>query len=127
VLLYACTKDSGPVYIPLDYDSSGNPITVSFENDVKGILASECWVCHPNNGDLDLNVNIAYEQMVNVVSTNYPPHMRVVPYDTAASVMYHKVIGDDVYGLMMPPAPLTMTDQQKDILTRWILEGALDN
>ena len=127
IFMISCTKDSGPVFIPKEHDPNDSIITISFADDVQEIFDTECWFCHPNNGDLDLGVGISHAELVNVQSANYPPNMRVVPYDTAASVLFHKIMRDDVYGLEMPPGALELTEQEKAIITTWILEGALDN
>ena len=127
ILIHSCSKDSGPLYIPPIHDPEDSIITISFANDVQDIFDGECWFCHPANGDLDLGVGISHAELVNVQASNYSPNMRVVPYDTAASVLYHKIIDDNVYGLKMPPGALNLTVQEKAIITTWILEGALDN
>lgn len=127
VFMFSCTKDSGPVFIPKVHDPTDSIITISFADDVQEIFDGECWFCHPANGDLDLGFGFSHAELVNVVAANYAPSMRVVPYDTAASVLYHKIIDDNLYGLKMPPGALELTDQEKAIITTWILEGALDN
>jgi len=127
LFMNSCTKDSGPVFIPKVHDPNDSIITISFAEDVQEIFDGECWFCHPANGDLDLGIGMSHAELVNVEAANYSPNMRVVPYDTAASVLYHKIIDDNLYGLKMPPGALNLTVQEKAIITTWILEGALDN
>jgi len=130
IMIQACTKDSGPIVIPpeLPPPPESND-TVSFMNDLMPLVIVKCWFCHPVSGDLYLGVDTAYSQLVNVPAVGWAPAMRVVPYDTAASVLYHKIVGDDVYGLIMPPGGggYVLTDEEKDLFTRWILQGALNN
>lgn len=101
--------------------------TISFSDDLMPIFNEKCNFCHPSNGNLDLSENAAYDQLVNVVTEAYAPALRVVPFDTAASVMWHKIIDDGVYGLAMPPGGITLTQVEKDLMTDWILQGALNN
>ncbi len=125
LMFQSCTKDSGPIVVvpepPIPSDS------VSFLNDVQIIFLNKCWFCHPISGELDLGHDFAYDQLVNMESHAYAPALRVVPFDTANSVLYHKIIGDDVFGLIMPPGGYVLTDEEKQTITKWILQGALNN
>ncbi len=124
----ACTKDSGPVRVlPLPPPPSPPSDTVSFANDVQPLIQVKCWVCHPVSGDLDLGIDSAYNQLVNVEASSWAPALRVVPFDTAESVLYHKIKRDDVYGLAMPPGVLILTEEEQEVFTKWILQGAMNN
>ncbi|MDP6908172.1 MAG: hypothetical protein QF371_01640 [Flavobacteriales bacterium] len=101
--------------------------TVSFANDLLPVIEQKCWYCHPTSGNLNLGNAEAYNQLVNVESAGYAPAQRIVPYDTAASVMYHKIIGDDVFGMLMPPGGMELSESEKEDITKWILQGALNN
>ena len=101
--------------------------TVSFSGDLLPIFNEKCNFCHPSNGNLDMSDNVVYDELVNVVTDAYAPELRVVPFDTAASVMYHKIIDDGIYGLAMPPGGLTLKEGEKELITDWILQGALNN
>ena len=101
--------------------------TISFSGDLIPLFNVKCNFCHPSNGNLDLSNNVAYDELVNVVTDAYAPEIRVVPFDTAASVMYHKIIDDGIYGLAMPPGGVTLTENEKEMITKWILQGALNN
>ena len=49
----------------------------------------------------------------------------VVPGDTAKSALFHRITAADADDRMPPPeAPKPLTDAEKDILVRWIAEGA---
>ncbi len=128
LLLFGCTKDSGPVRVLPDLPP---PVptsdTISFVNDVQPLIQVKCWVCHPASGELDLGIDSAYNQLVNIEAVGWAPAIRVVPFDTSASVLYHKIKRNDVYGLAMPPGVLTLTEQEQSIFTKWILQGAQNN
>ncbi len=126
VFFHSCTKDSGPISVlpdpPLPND------TVSFSNDVMVIMQIKCWFCHPTSGNLDLGLDSAYAQLVNVETTSYAPEKRIVPFDTASSVLYQKIMGDQDYGVRMPPGnSATLTQQEIEIFGKWIMQGAQNN
>ena len=128
LLMAGCAKDEGPVLIPRQPVPAGQVDTAYFSTEVATIFHAKCWLCHPPYGGMDLSPGEVYINLVMVTSTNYAPAMRVVPGDVDASVLWHKVTGDGVYGTMMPPpgyAQLTLEELQT--IRDWIEQGALDN
>lgn len=92
--------------------------------------------CHekaPYGGGLDLTAGAAYAALVGVPSSIAPGELRVAPGDSAASLLYRKLIddlaADDSEG---GPMPKTMTammwsrlpDAQIEQVRCWIDEGA---
>ncbi len=75
---------------------------------------------------LDLTPGNSYGNLVNVVSTNYAPGIRVEPYNPSNSVLYHKITDSHVFGGVMPPTGEMGSDTIQTI-TDWISEGALFN
>ncbi len=110
-------------------DTTGTPIdTAYFTTEVETIFQAKCWLCHPPYGGMDLTVSEAYGNLVNVTSTNYAPANRVVPGNLDASILWHKVTGDGIYGVMMPPPGYTqLTLEEVQTIRDWIEQGALDN
>jgi len=101
--------------------------TVSFSSIILPIFQSKCAFCHPPSGDLDLSDSEAHAQLVNITSSGYAPSIRVTPYDTVASVLYHKIIDDGQFDLIMPPYGTPLTEGEKVKINKWIVQGALDN
>ena len=93
-----------------------------------------CIGCHSStgrtpSGGLDLNHDVAYEQLVNRASRGKPAAIRVVPGDPDASYLVQKLEGaSGIVGRRMPfsGAPF-LTDGQILILRRWIATGAPRN
>lgn len=90
-----------------------------------------CVNCHTNvgrtpAGGLNLLHDVAYDQLVNVPSTEVPSLRRVSPGSPDASYLVHKIEGRaGIVGTRMPRnGPPYMTDGQIQILTRWIEVGA---
>jgi hypothetical protein len=93
-----------------------------------------CVGCHTNNGrtpagGLNLNHDVAYEQLVNVASRGKPSAVRLVPGDPDASYIVQKVEGaPGIVGLRMPfSGQPFLTSGQTLILRRWIALGAPRN
>jgi hypothetical protein len=103
----------------------------SYAAQVQPIFTNSCAVsgCHRGafpNADLDLSAGNSYVNLVNITSSGYAPAKRVVPADTLASVLYHKVKGTGVYGPQMPAFGSITADEIKLIIL-WIAAGAPNN
>ena len=93
-----------------------------------------CIGCHTStgrtpSGGLNLNHDVAYEQLVNLASRGKPAAVRVVPGNPDASYLVQKLEGaSGIVGRRMPfaGAPF-LTDGQLLILRRWIATGAPRN
>ena len=93
-----------------------------------------CITCHTStgrtpSGGLNLNHDVAYDQLVNLPSRGKPTATRVVPGDAANSYIVQKLEGaPGIVGRRMPfsGAPF-LTDGQMLILKRWIAIGAPRN
>ena len=96
---------------------------LSFANISKYVFVS-CSPCHLNggkSGDLDLS---AYDNIVNVPSSERPELFRIVPYDLDNSYLYMKVTGaEGIVGSRMPLGGQLRGDQL-NLLRDWIEAGA---
>jgi hypothetical protein len=95
---------------------------------------TSCVTCHTNigrtpAGGLNLLHDVAYDQLVNVNSTQVPSLKRVNPGNPDASYMVHKIEGrPGIVGRRMPfNGPPYLTDGQILIMRRWIELGAPRN
>jgi hypothetical protein len=95
---------------------------------------TSCVTCHTDvgrtpAGGLILLHDRAYDQLVNVESTEVPSLKRVKPGDPDNSYMVHKIEGrPGIVGRRMPfNGPPYLTDGQILIMRRWIEEGAPRN
>jgi len=93
-----------------------------------------CVNCHTSTGrtpagGLNLNHDVAYDQLVNVISRGKPGAVRVVPGDPDNSYIMHKIEGrSDIVGRRMPfNGPPFVSDGQVLIIRRWIATGAPRN
>ena len=100
--------------------------------DVAGRQA--CVNCHTNvgrnpSGGLNLAHDVAFDQIVNVVSGRKPGAIRIIPGDPENSYLVQKLEGRvGIVGVRMPQnGPPYLTDGQILILKRWIALGAPRN
>jgi hypothetical protein len=100
---------------------------ISFEKDIQPILTHNCLPCHPNSGGMSLKIGEAHSNLVNVISSNYAPKVRVVPFKADSSVICLKLHGMADYGLQMPLNGIPLEDSEIKIIEDWIDQGALDN
>lgn len=93
---------------------------VSFARDVQPIFDAKCVACHPAAYPyLDLRADRSYDDLYRVSAATRPAFERVLPYRPELS-----------YLLTHPPDPSLrglLTGPERDLIARWILEGARDN
>jgi hypothetical protein len=111
------------------------PTFASIQNDIFQTTDSagrtRCLNCHTStgrnpSGGLNLNPDVAYQQLVNAASIGKPGAIRVIPGDPDNSYLVHKLEGAaDIVGRRMPlNSPTFLTDGQIKIIRRWIAIGA---
>ena len=93
---------------------------LSYNRDIRPILSENCFYCHgqdENKRKKDLQLNIQAGQRANGI---------VVPGNPDASKLIQHVISTDPEEIMPPPkSNRHVSDQQRELLKRWIAEGAV--
>lgn len=115
-------------------ESSGT-ISTSFERQVQPIFSLSCAVtgCHiPGNpmANLILAEGFAYRALVNVRAYQFNRDFRVLPGKSEDSYLYKKIKGDSPPIGWQMPAPATksvLSQNEKDLIKRWIDQGAVNN
>lgn len=97
---------------------------VQFNRDIRPILANHCFQCHgpdANSRDADLRLDLREQTLTPTDSGETP----ITPGHPETSDLIHRISTDDT-DLMMPPEdfPKPLSGPQKDLLSRWIAEGA---
>jgi ankyrin repeat protein len=96
------------------------PAKVDFVRDVQPILAEHCVECHgPSQQMRGLRLDRRRDALPNRVGAN---GARIIPGDSARSVLYRRVSGTQS-GVQMPPAGPLRPDQI-EIFKAWIDQGA---
>lgn len=98
----------------------GGGAGVSFADDVQPIFDRKCSACHPVSYPyLDLRQGRSYDELVGVTARTRPAFERVLPGRPELS-----------YLLTHPPDPSLvglLSDEELDLIGRWIDEGARNN
>lgn len=106
----SCYYDSLP---PEEVNEIPQEQVISFEADVLPILEKyDCAQCHDGGLDPDLRAQNAYNALV-------PDY--VVAGDAGASVFFQRLPGND-----HPPAGISLTGDEINIIQEWINRGALE-
>ena len=98
-----------------------DPDTVYFQNTVLPLLQSTCGTtgCHDQASHQE---DVILTDYFNIMETG-----EVKPFDPLDSKLY-EVVKDDFQSDRMPPAPAPpLTQNQKEIIYKWIAQGALNN
>ncbi len=84
--------------------------------------------CHPGGGaPMSLASGQAFNNLVNVQFSGFPPLRRVKAGDPDESVLYLKVIGSPLTGNRMPLRLQRLSNDELEAIRIWIEGGALDN
>jgi hypothetical protein len=122
-LLAGCADEGSPPTEP-----PGGPAPVSFAAEVQPIFDAHCVVCHGAGGaageDLDLRPGESHTNLIGVPSTT-GTELRVQAGDPDASLLYLKITGQDLPE--MPYGGPLIPESDRELIRRWIAEGAADN
>jgi hypothetical protein len=104
-----------------------------FENNDSGGARPACVQCHNDNGRvpaglMNLETDVAYDNLVNQESRITPGRTRVVPGNADASYIIHKLEGGpNISGARMPLNGQPLSAGQVAIIRAWIDDGAPRN
>jgi hypothetical protein len=97
---------------------------VDFQREVRPILSGICFKCHgpddaTRKGGLRLDIR---DEAIKPAKSG---EIAIVPGDVTKSALVKRIFATDKDDLMPPPkAKMPLTEAQKDILKRWVAEGA---
>ena len=96
---------------------------VDYATQIQPIWDSNCTSCHVygHGSGLNLQTNSSYNALVDIVSQNYPPALRVASGDPSSSVLYNKISNTGTYGQVMPPSG-QMSTSNISLVQTWINE-----
>ena len=107
--------------VPSMLSAAGAPIPakIEFNRDVRPILSDNCFYCHgpdKNHREADLRLDLRDDAITAKA---------IVPGKTSESELIARIVTDDEDDLMPPPdSHKKLTERQKDILKKWIEQGA---
>ncbi len=98
---------------------------VEFNRDIRPILSDRCFRCHgPDKGarKADLRLDLPEQAFAEHGKKHVHP---IVPGSSAKSAVYQRITTTDKDDLMPPPeSNLTLTPHEKELLKKWIDQGA---
>jgi hypothetical protein len=97
---------------------------VSFNRDVRPILSDNCFACHGFDSKTR-KAGLRLDVPESALQANKDGKTAIKPGQLDTSEVWQRIITQDVDDVMPPPdSHKTLTAEQKDILRRWILQGA---
>ncbi|RLS69419.1 MAG: DUF1553 domain-containing protein [Planctomycetota bacterium] len=115
--------------IPVDFQETGDvQKPVDYQNEVRPILANHCFACHgfdDQGRQADLRLDLESVDSASGDTASGGAGRAIVPGRPDQSEMVRRIHSEDP-DLLMPPASFNkpLTDPQKEILRRWIAQGA---
>lgn len=92
---------------------------IEFNRDIRPILVQACFACHGPDSDAR-QAGLRLDERQAAIEAG-----SIVPGDPDSSELLRRVFADSEFEIMPPPEhPHELTDQQKELLRRWIAEGA---
>src|SRR3954464_6422648 len=97
---------------------------VDFQREVRPILSGICFKCHGPD-DATRKGGLRLDIREEALKPGKSGDIAIVPGDLSKSALVKRIFATDEDDLMPPPkAKMPLTDAQKDVLKRWVAEGA---
>jgi hypothetical protein len=111
---------------PQEVASGGIPDVVDYNYHVKPILSDKCFKCHgPDGNKRKADLRLDMPESAFAPSKDDPNIKAIVPNHPEKSELIKRIESTDPNYLMpSPDSHLELTDQEKAILKKWILQGA---
>ena len=102
------------------------PDKVDFNFHVKPILSDRCFKCHgPDEKAIEGDLSLATEEKAFAALGDKKDHYAILPHQPDSSTLVYRIFAEDADDIMPPPeSNLTLTDFEKQILRKWIAQGA---
>ena len=130
IFLYQCGSSNNP-NSPSTLETETPIENPSFAQHIQTIFNTSCAVngCHNNTAEAGLNLSqgVAYDNIVNVDSTQVPSKKRVLPNDAQNSYLVEKIEGRQSVGSRMPLNRNALSSTQIQNIKNWISQGAQNN
>ncbi len=102
------------------------PDIISFNFHVKPILSDKCFLCHgPDAGTREAGLRFDIKEVALGALGELKDHYAIVPGLPDESKLVYRITNEDPNIRMPPPVSnLTLTEYEKNVLVKWIEQGA---
>ena len=99
--------------------------TLSFNRDVRPILSDRCYGCHGPDSNKGRKAGLRLDEPAGATKELKSGERAIIPGDIENSEMVRRMLSTDPDEIMPPPElDRPLTKEQRDVLIRWIREGA---
>ena len=122
--IYACRTHQTPESVRIDEDAI--PAIVDFNFHVKPILSDRCFKCHgPDPNTREGGLALHAEEFAFAALGKDHPRFALIPGEPDSSTLIQRIFTENPDDIMPPPeSNLTLTDREKEILKKWVAQGA---
>lgn len=110
-----------------DEAAADQPEKIQFNAHIRPILSDKCFACHGfDSTKREENLRLDTAEGAYAALDGDPSQFAIVPGDPKRSVVWQRIMSKDEDDIMPPPdyhKPLS--DKEKDLITRWIQQGAV--
>ncbi len=100
-------------------------VPVDFNREVRPILSDRCYGCHGPDADKGRKAGLRLDEFAGATKTLKSGEVAVVPGDVGKSALVQRILSEDEEEVMPPPElHRPLTKPEKDILIRWVRQGA---
>ena len=97
---------------------------IDFSRDIRPILSDNCFACHGPD-EKERKAKLRLDRHEDALKPAKSGDYAIVPGDTKKSMLVERITTNDEDDVMPPPkTKKKLSAQQKELLTRWIAEGA---
>ncbi len=118
-LPYLAALAMSAAHVPTWVSAAESPTPLDFNRDIRPILSENCFYCHGQDGQ-KREADLRLDDRAAAIEAG-----AIIPGDPGASTMLERIHSTDPDVLMPPPdSNRRLSDAQKQLLDRWIKEGA---
>lgn len=102
------------------------PDQIDFNFHIKPILSDRCFICHgPDANTREGGLRVDTKEGAFAALGDAKDHFAIIPNDTEKSTLVQRIFTENPDDIMPPPeSNLTLTDYEKEVLKKWIEQGA---
>ena len=127
LIIFGCKKKQLNI-VASDETVQSHPIPeiISFNYHVRPILSDRCFKCHgPDKAKIEAGLSFNAQNDAMAALGDNKDHFAIVPGDVKNSTLIYRIYEEDELKQMPPPASnLVLEEYEKEILKRWIEQGA---